>query len=72
MRADVFLTSRELAQSLRVNRDTILRWTRQGRIPCLRGSQKPLLYDLRAVLAALEQRGRVRVRAPQGGFGGER
>ena len=60
MRADTLLTSRELAQRLRVNRDTVLRWTRQGRIPCLRGSQKPLLYDLQAVESALQQRGRLR------------
>jgi len=48
------ITTGELAQRLGVTSDTIRKWTRDRRIPCLRVGRKTLRFDLAAVLVALE------------------
>jgi len=48
------ITTSELAERLGVTSDTIRKWTREGRIPCLRVGQKTLRFDLAVVLDALE------------------
>lgn len=53
-----FWTSEELASQLRVSVETIRTWARQGRIPCVRISQRPLLFDADEVESLLQrQRG---------------
>jgi len=47
------ITTSELASRLGVTSDTIRKWTREGRIPCLRVGQKTLRFDADAVMAAL-------------------
>lgn len=47
------LTAQELAAALRVTPDTIWRYTRTGRIPCLRLGPRDYRYQLVEVLAAL-------------------
>lgn len=47
------LTAQELAAALRVTPDTIWRYTRTGRIPCLRLGPRDYRYQLTEVLAAL-------------------
>ena len=51
--ADRLITTSELAERLGVTSDTIRKWTREGRIPCLRVGRKTLRFDLAAVLDAL-------------------
>lgn len=48
------ITTSELASRLGVTSDTIRKWTRDGRIPCLRVGQKTLRFDADAVMAVLE------------------
>jgi excisionase family DNA binding protein len=50
------LDARQLAERLRVTHQTILTWARQGKIPCLRASRRPVLFDLHAVEIALKER----------------
>ena len=50
-----FLTSEELAQQLRVSVETIRAGARQGRIPCVRISQRPLLFDADEVASFLQR-----------------
>ena len=61
------LTANELAKRLRVTAYTIHAWQRQGRIPCLRASRRPVLFDLIEVEEALRQRSQ-----PQGGTSDDR
>lgn len=43
----------ELARLLQITPDTVLRWTRRGRIPCVRVGKRTLRFDADAVLVAL-------------------
>ena len=43
------LTAAELAQRLRVHRQTIWAWVRQGRLPCQRIGLRPILFDEKEV-----------------------
>lgn len=47
------LTATELAGRLRVQVDTVRRWAREGRIPCLRPSPKVVRFELGQVVAAI-------------------
>ena len=47
------LTTVELARRLQVTPETILRWTRDGYIPCIRVRSKTIRYQWSAVLKAL-------------------
>lgn len=47
------VTTRELATRLRVTPDTVLSWMRKGRIPAIRLSAKVILFDVKAVVAAV-------------------
>ena len=54
MQPDV-LTPSELADCLGgVTPETVLKWAREGRVPCLRPSRKVVLFILADVLEALE------------------
>jgi len=59
------LTADELASRLQVRPSTVRRWTREGRIPTVRLSQKVVRYDLVAVVSAI-QLGRGPGRAARG------
>ena len=43
------LTASELAKRLRVHRQTIWAWVRQGRLPCQRIGLRPILFDEKEV-----------------------
>lgn len=45
------LTAQELADILRVEKDTVYRWTRAGKIPSIRLGGRRFRYELQAVLA---------------------
>ncbi|MGE5529426.1 MAG: helix-turn-helix domain-containing protein [Patescibacteria group bacterium] len=47
------MTAQDLAASLQVSVDTVWRYTRAGRIPCLRLGTREYRYRLADVLAAL-------------------
>ncbi len=47
------ITTRELAERLGLQPDTIRRWARARRIPALRIGEKTLRFDLAEVIAAL-------------------
>lgn len=47
------LTAAELARQLRVQVDTVRRWAREGRIPCLRISPKVVRYERARVVDAI-------------------
>lgn len=47
------ITTRELARRLGVTSNTIRKWTREGRIPCLRIGQKTLRFNAAAVIKVL-------------------
>lgn len=49
--------ARELAEKLGISIDTVRAWARRGVIPMLRGSSRPMLFDVDAVIAALRERG---------------
>jgi len=49
------ITTRELARRLGVTSNTIRKWTREGRIPCLRIGQKTLRFDATVVIKVLSQ-----------------
>ncbi len=53
---DRFLTPEELAACLRLRPSTVKSWAREGRIPCIRPSQRVVRFDLAAVGAALAAR----------------
>lgn len=55
MSRQTLLTSREVAEHLRVTPATVLTWYRRGRIPAFAATRKPILFDLDAVLAAMRQ-----------------
>jgi len=55
--SSLLVTTRDLADFLGVTADTIRRWARAGRIPCLRVGQKTLRFDRDAVLAAIRAQG---------------
>lgn len=46
----------ELSLRLKVTRETILVWARQGIIPCLRATRRPVLFDPVEVEKALRKR----------------
>jgi excisionase family DNA binding protein len=52
--SEPLLTTPELAEKLRVNRNTIVIWAKNGQIPSVRLGSKTLRYDLAEVLAALK------------------
>jgi excisionase family DNA binding protein len=58
-----FCDANELAQRLGVTKDTIHAWHRRGWIPCLRAGRRPVRFDAKKVIEALEKRGQ----RPQGG-----
>jgi excisionase family DNA binding protein len=49
------LTVVELADRLRVHRDTVYSWVRRGAIPCQRVGQRPILFDVDEVEEAMRQ-----------------
>jgi excisionase family DNA binding protein len=49
------LTTRELAARFGVTVETVARWVRERRIPCIRASRRVVRYDLAAVERALQQ-----------------
>ena len=51
------ITTSELARCLGVTSDTIRKWAKEGRIPCLRVGQKTLRFDAAAVLDSLREGG---------------
>lgn len=51
------LTPSAVAARLRISRDTVVRWAREGTIPCIRLSTNRLRFEWEAVVAALKQRG---------------
>lgn len=53
------LTAQELGERLGVSRETILKWTRRGRIPALRITRKVIRYHLEAVIGALVEQAKV-------------
>jgi len=46
------LTAQELADRLRVEKDTVYRWTRAGKIPSIRLGGRLFRYELDKVLAS--------------------
>ena len=54
MSTEQLATADELAEQLRVSGETVRRWARGGRIPCIRPTQRTLRFDLAAVRQALE------------------
>jgi excisionase family DNA binding protein len=48
-------TAEEIAKRYRVGTATVQRWTREGRIPCVRPSRRVVRYDPEAVERALER-----------------
>jgi hypothetical protein len=51
-----YLDAGALAAKLHVTRDTILAWARRGWIPCVRASQRPVLFDPAEVAKAMRAR----------------
>ena len=51
------ITTREMASRLGVTSDTIRKWAREGRIPCMRIGLKTLRFDAAAVLDSLRKGG---------------
>jgi|GEM_PF-1344784 len=51
------LTANQLAQRLKVSPVTVQRWSRDGRIPCLKLTAKVVRFDYEAVCAALREIG---------------
>jgi len=49
----IFVDARELAERLDVGYDTVLSWSRRGKIPHIRDGRNRLLFNLNAVLDAL-------------------
>lgn len=56
--ADRLLSTRELADRLGVRTETVLRWTREGRIEAVRLSCRAFRYRLAAVLKRLDETSR--------------
>ena len=52
-KADRLLLTRELAERLGVEPETVRRWTREGLIPACRIGVKTLRFDLEQVLATI-------------------
>lgn len=48
------VTTAEQAKNLRICTETLRRWTRDGKVPCVRLSARVIRYEPSAVLAALE------------------
>ncbi|HED52826.1 MAG TPA: DNA-binding protein [Phycisphaerales bacterium] len=57
--ASQLITTRDLARRLGVSSNTIRKWVRQGRIPCIRVGQKTLRFDAVAVMDSLRKGGDV-------------
>ncbi len=53
---DFFFTKNELAEFLNVRPETIGRWTREKKIPCIRISKKVVRYDLDEVVRCLKEK----------------
>lgn len=51
--------ARELAKRLGVSYATVLSWVRRGVIPCLRASQRPVLFDFQEVKDALSRKAKL-------------
>jgi excisionase family DNA binding protein len=51
-----FLNARQMAERLHVTPATVLSWARRGRIPCLRASRRPVLFDAADVERLLRER----------------
>lgn len=47
------LTTREISKRLRVDVVTVRRWTREGRLPCLKMGRKTVRYNWPEVQATL-------------------
>lgn len=56
--AERLLTTRELADRLGVRTETVLRWTREGRIEAVRLSRRAFRYRLGAVIQRLGETSR--------------
>jgi predicted site-specific integrase-resolvase len=50
-----------MAARLHVTPKTLLAWARRGWVPCLRASQRPVLFDPEEVFTALRERARQRM-----------
>ncbi len=60
------LTAQDLARALKITVDTVWRYTRTGRIPCVRLSDRDYRYRLADVLASLTAASLEAVHRPQG------
>lgn len=56
--SDFFFTKNELAEFLNVRPETIVRWTRERKIPHIRISPKIIRYDLDDVIRCLKEASR--------------
>jgi excisionase family DNA binding protein len=52
----IFVDARELSDRLDVGYNTVLTWTRRGKIPHLRDGRGRLLYNLDSVIESLRQK----------------
>jgi excisionase family DNA binding protein len=52
----IFVDARELAERLDVTYDTVLAWTRRGRLPHVRDGRGRLMYNLTSVVEALRKK----------------
>lgn len=55
---DDFIDAVELARRLKCKVGTIAIWRRQGLIPCLRISKRPILFDWEEVKRVLREQGK--------------
>jgi len=53
-KSTTLVTTAEQAKALRICTETLRRWTRDGKVPCVRLSSRVVRYEPNAVLAALE------------------
>ena len=57
-----YLTADQLAERLGVRPETVLSWRRRGWIPAIQGGKRPVLFDERAVIQAMQKRAEEAIR----------
>ena len=55
----IFVDARDLAERLDVSYDTVLTWTRRGRIPYVRDGRGRLMFNLDSVVKSLCEKSEV-------------